>query len=131
MSLAGAAAKHDREQFIKAKARGTTIVLAKDAAATIIGQQAHANQEIPNLLHEQEMLTAWMYGLDLNTDLVMLPILRAMALWAVAHKTHTNKNLTVDHIDDFKGAELEKRFRLCEAECIAEFYTHLVSRKEA
>ncbi|KAJ5894674.1 hypothetical protein N7495_006365 [Penicillium taxi] len=134
LSLASAALRQDTDQFIKAKARGTTIVLAKDAAATIMGQRIHTtHQETPKLLHEQEMLTSWMYGFDLNTDVVMLPVLRVMALWAVAHKTHTNaKSRMVDQIgDDAKTAELEKSFRRCEAECIAEFYTHLVSRKEA
>lgn len=124
LALGSAAARGDPHQFIEAKARGTTIVLAR-AVATAGRCNFDAAQSL-SPLQQVEKLTLWMYGFHVDADEVMLPFLQNMVCWAVAW-TRYNRSRSLTKEPEQMGAEAERlmqMFQLREAECITRFFCH-------
>lgn len=124
LALGSAAAKGDTHQFIEAKARGTTIVLAR-AVATAGRCDLDAARPL-SPLQQVEKLTLWMYGFHVDADEVMLPFLQNMVCWAVAWTRYSRSRPLIEESGqmDAEAKRLMQMFELREAECVMKFFCH-------
>ncbi|KAF1357044.1 hypothetical protein BDV97DRAFT_394904 [Delphinella strobiligena] len=124
LSLGSAAVRGDSHQFIEAKARGTTIVLARAAARAGLCNSDAAQSLSP--LQQVEKLTLWMYGFHVDADEVMLSFLQSIVCWAVAWTRYTrSRSLTKESEQkDAQAESLMRMFQLREAECVTRFFCH-------
>lgn len=124
LALGSAAARGDSHQFIEAKARGTTIVLAR--AVAMAGRSKFDAAQSLRPLQQVEKLTLWMYGFHVDADEVMLPFLQNMVCWAVAWTRYTRSRPLIKESEhmDAEAKRLMQMFQLREAECVTRFFCH-------